>query len=56
MTLLYQAYTKYDITIIILSGDINQCEPINDDKTYKYNYFTAQSVKGAFIIYLEGGL
>ena len=44
MMLLYQAYTKYDITII-MSGDINQCEPINDDKTYKYNYFTVQRVK-----------
>ena len=32
MTLLYQAFTKHDITII-LSGHVNQCEPINRVKS-----------------------
>lgn len=38
ITLLYQALTKYDI-IIIMSGDTNQCKPINNTKSIRYNYF-----------------
>ena len=38
ITLLYQAFTKYDITII-MSGDTNQCEPINNTKSIRHNYF-----------------
>lgn len=44
ITLLYHAFTKYNITII-MSGDINQCEPINDDKTIPQNYFTSKAVE-----------
>ena len=44
ITLLYQAFTKHNITII-MSGDINQCEPINDDKTIPQNYFTSKAVE-----------
>ena len=43
ITLLYQAFTKYDITII-MSGDTNQCEPINNTKSIRHNYFTSKSV------------
>lgn len=43
ITLLYQAYTKHNITII-LSGDVNQCEPINNIKSIRHNYFLSQSV------------
>ena len=43
ITLLYQAFTKHGITII-MSGDINQCEPINDIKSIRHNYFTSKSV------------
>ena len=38
ITLLYQAFTKHDI-IIIMSGDTNQCEPINGVKSIRHNYF-----------------
>lgn len=38
ITLLYQAFTKHDITII-MSGDTNQCEPINGTKSIRHNYF-----------------
>lgn len=38
ITLLYQAFTKYDTTII-MSGDTNQCEPINNTKSIRHNYF-----------------
>ena len=38
ITLLYQAFTKHDITII-MSGDVNQCEPINRVKSIRHNYF-----------------
>lgn len=43
ITLLYHAYTKYDITII-MCGDVNQCEPINNVKSRRHNYFNSQSV------------
>ena len=38
MTLLYQAFTKHDITLV-MSGDVNQCEPINRVKSIRHNYF-----------------
>ena len=38
ITLLYQAFTKHDITRI-MSGDTNQCEPINKTKSKRHNYF-----------------
>ena len=38
ITLLYQAFTKHDITII-MSGDTNQCEQINGTKSIRHNYF-----------------
>ena len=38
ITLLYQAFTKHDITVI-MSGDINQCEPINKNGLLQYDYF-----------------
>lgn len=38
ITLLYQAFTKHDITVI-MSGDINQCEPINKNGWLQYDYF-----------------
>ena len=43
ITLLYQAYTQYNITII-MSGDVNQCEPVNSVKSKRHNYFTSKSV------------
>lgn len=43
MTLLYQAFTKHDITII-MSGDVNQCEPINRVTSIRHNYFKSNSV------------
>ena len=43
ITLLYQAYTKFGITII-MSGDVNQCEPINNVKSRRHNYFESKSV------------
>ena len=43
MTMLYNAFTKYNITVI-MSGDINQCEPINSVKSRRHNYFESQSV------------
>lgn len=43
IALSYQAYTKYDITII-MSGDVNQCEPINNVKSRRHNYLESQSV------------
>ena len=43
ITLLYQAFTKHGITII-MSGDTNQCEPINRVKSIRHNYFTSKSV------------
>ena len=43
MTLLYHAFTKHDITII-MSGDVNQCEPINRVKSIRHNYFKSNSV------------
>lgn len=43
ITLLYEAFTKHGITII-MSGDINQCEPINNIKSIRHNYFTSKSV------------
>ena len=43
MTMLYNAFTKYNITLI-MSGDINQCEPINSVKSRRHNYFVSQSV------------
>ena len=43
ITLLYQAFTKSDITVI-MSGDVNQCEPINNVKSRRQNYFTSKSV------------
>ena len=43
ITLLYQAFTKHNITII-MSGDVNQCEPINRVKSIRHNYFTSKSV------------
>ena len=43
ISLLYQAFTKHDITII-MSGDTNQCEPINRVKSIRHNYFTSKSV------------
>ena len=43
MTLLYNAYTKYNITVI-MSGDINQCEPINNIELRRHNYFESQSI------------
>ena len=43
ITLLYQAFTKFDITVI-MSGDVNQCEPINNVKSRRHNYFTSKSV------------
>ena len=43
ITLLYQAFTQYNITII-MSGDVNQCEPINNIKSRRHNYFESQSV------------
>lgn len=44
ITLLYHTFTKYNITII-MSGDINQFEPINDDKTIPQNCFTSKAVE-----------
>lgn len=38
ITLLYQAFTKHDITII-MSGDNNQCDPINKNGLLQYDYF-----------------
>ena len=38
MTLLYQAFTKLDITVI-MSGDNNQCDPINKNGLLHYDYF-----------------
>lgn len=43
ISLLYQAFTKHDITII-MSGDTNQCEPINKTESIRHNYFTSKSV------------
>ena len=43
MTSLYQAFTKHDITII-MSGNVNQCEPINHVKSIRHNYFKSNSV------------
>lgn len=43
ITLLYQAFTKHEITII-MSGDTNLCEPINRVKSIRHNYFTSESV------------
>lgn len=43
ITLLYQALTKYGITII-MSGDDNQCEPINNIKSRRHNYFISKAV------------
>lgn len=37
ITMLYNAFTKHDITVI-MSGDINQCEPINNVKSRRHNY------------------
>lgn len=37
ITLLYQAFTKHDITVL-MSGDTNQCEPINTTKSIRHNY------------------
>ena len=42
-TLLYQAFTKHDITII-MSGHVNQCEPINRVKSIRHSYFKSNSV------------
>lgn len=38
MTSLYQAFTKHDITVI-MSGDNNQCDPINKNGLLHYDYF-----------------
>ena len=38
MTLLYQAFTKHDITVI-MSGDNEQCNPINKNGLLHYDYF-----------------
>ena len=43
ITLLYQAFTKHGITIIV-NGDTNQCEPINRVKSILHNYFASKSV------------
>ena len=43
ITLLYKAFNQYNITII-MSGDVNQCEPINNIKSRRHNYFESQSV------------
>lgn len=43
ITMLYNAFTKCDITVI-MSGDINQCEPINNAKSRRHHYFESQSV------------
>ena len=43
ITLLYHAFTKHNITII-MSGDTNQCEPINNTKSIRHNNFTSKSV------------
>lgn len=58
MTMLYNAFTKYNITVI-MSGDINQCEPINSVKSRRHNYFVSQSVyemclKRVEMKYIEG--
>ena len=47
MTLLYQAFTKHDITLV-MSGDVNQCEPINRVKSIRHNYFKSNSVSEMF--------
>ena len=44
ITLLYQAFTKHDI-IIIMSGDTNQCKPINRVKSIRHNYFDDGSAR-----------
>ena len=43
ITLLYQAFTKYAITII-MSGDDNQCETISNIKSRRHNYFVSKAV------------
>ena len=58
ITLLYQAFIRYDITII-MSGDDNQCEPINNIKLTRHNYFVSKSVsemcpKKIEMKYIEG--
>lgn len=43
IAMLYNAFTKYDITVI-MSEDFQQCEPINNIKSRRHNYFESQSV------------
>ena len=53
ITLLYKAFTKHNITII-MSGDVNQCEPINGVKSISHNYFTSKSVSEMRPDHIEG--